>query len=94
MILDGEVMLYKQLRTILPTEIGNLVLDLDYWDCECEDNYIHHIDEKFCPECGNHQEDQPSSRAIKVKYNYNPILTSKQKLRRVPRFVRKLFKAY
>lgn len=42
-----------------------------YWDCECEQNYIHHKNSgNFCPLCGAHEKDQPSSISSEIKYNY------------------------
>jgi len=38
----------------------------DYWDCDCEDNYIHPIEQKYCPICDSHEENYPSSRVNEV----------------------------
>ena len=41
----------------------------EYWDCECDCNYIHKQTENrdgFCNECGAIEEDQPDSRANEV----------------------------
>lgn len=45
---------------------GDIVLNLDYWDCDCEHNYIHPIAQKKCNVCGFLQEDSPSSRQNEV----------------------------
>ena len=37
-----------------------------YWDCECEDNYIHPNTEDKCDRCGAVREEQPNSRKIEV----------------------------
>ena len=43
------------------------VTDPNYWDCECEDKYIHHKSaRKECPKCGTFQEDQPDSRVNEI----------------------------
>lgn len=34
----------------------------DYWDCECETNYIRPMTQKVCPKCGAEEEDCPASR--------------------------------
>ncbi len=47
---------------------GDMTLNLDYWDCECEFGYIHAIDVDYCPICGAHREDQPNSRAEEVEH--------------------------
>jgi len=46
---------------------GGITLNLDYWDCECDDNYIHFKARTNCSKCGAIQEDQPSSRSNEVK---------------------------
>ena len=39
----------------------------DYWDCECEHNYIHKkTDRTICALCGTLEEDQPDSRMGEV----------------------------
>jgi Zn finger protein HypA/HybF involved in hydrogenase expression len=39
----------------------------DYWDCECETNYIHKkTEDTSCVSCGAHHFDQPDSRADEV----------------------------
>ncbi len=47
--------------------VGDIVLNLDYWDCECEHNYIHPIKRQVCKKCDSTQEDSPSSRENEVK---------------------------
>jgi Zn finger protein HypA/HybF involved in hydrogenase expression len=41
--------------------------DPRYWDCECEDKYIHPKSDKKCKKCGAHQDDMPDSRVDEVK---------------------------
>ena len=41
-------------------------LTLEYWDCECEENYIHPISEDACPYCCALQIEQPLSRINEV----------------------------
>ena len=43
-------------------------LNSDYWDCECEDNYIHHISKTDCKDCGAISDEQPFSRQNEVIY--------------------------
>lgn len=38
----------------------------EYWDCECERNYIHHKNQPCCTKCGSIREDCPSSRFDEV----------------------------
>jgi hypothetical protein len=40
----------------------------DYWDCECDDNYIHKkADQLECSRCGATEEEQPDSRVNERK---------------------------
>jgi len=41
--------------------IGDIILNLDYWDCECEKNFIHSINQEECDICGANQAESPSS---------------------------------
>lgn len=52
-------------------QIGDIILNLEYWDCECTQNYIHNISEDRCNICNSHEEDCPPSREEEVrKYIY------------------------
>ena len=46
--------------------LGDIVLASEYWDCECEENYIHTRSEKKCPICGAFRSEQPPSRVNEV----------------------------
>ncbi len=48
-------------------ELGEIKINLEYWDCECEQNYIHSIKEDFCKTCKTLQEDSPNSRCDEIK---------------------------
>ena len=37
-----------------------------YWDCDCETDYIHHSDETICLSCITHREDGPDSHIREV----------------------------
>ena len=39
----------------------------EYWDCECDKDYIHHAHELFCQRCGAFKDDQPDARVDEVK---------------------------
>lgn len=45
---------------------GDIILNLDYWDCECKNNFIHPISHQRCNVCGSEQEESPSSRENEV----------------------------
>ncbi len=47
--------------------VGNIQLTPDYWDCECQHNYIHKKDEITCRICNAFLENQPDSRVDEVK---------------------------
>jgi len=51
--------------------VGDIMLNLDYWDCECENNFIHPISQPMCNICGSEQEESPSSRENEVKLLVN-----------------------
>jgi len=38
----------------------------DYWDCECDERYIHFHQAESCPRCGAHRDSQPDSRVLEV----------------------------
>jgi len=48
-------------------QCGDILLDLDFWDCECRKNFIHPISQSFCPICIADEKDSPSSRANEVE---------------------------
>jgi hypothetical protein len=47
-------------------EDGDIILNLDYWDCECKQKFIHPINEDRCAICGFEQDECPSSRENEV----------------------------
>jgi hypothetical protein len=47
--------------------VGNITLNLEYWDCDCNENYIHSIKEDHCEKCKSKEEDHPNSRENEVK---------------------------
>ena len=49
-----------------------ILLNADYWDCECKSNYIHKKTEKHhCVKCDTYEEDQPDSRQEEVNEYIN-----------------------
>ena len=46
---------------------GDITLNLDYWDCACEHDFIHPIAKSACSICGATQEESPSSRENEVQ---------------------------
>lgn len=38
----------------------------EYWDCECEYQYIHPATSECCQKCGSRREEQPDSRIDEV----------------------------
>ncbi len=37
-----------------------------FWDCECEDDYIHPLHRRECCACGFRREDSPDARLLEV----------------------------
>ncbi len=37
-----------------------------FWDCECEEEYIHPAFEEFCPHCNSRREDAPDARVSEI----------------------------
>jgi hypothetical protein len=46
--------------------ISNIELTNEYWDCECEKNFIHSRLEDSCAICQAERENQPDSRVNEV----------------------------
>jgi len=47
---------------------GVIPTNPDYWDCECEHDFIHKkSDLEECVECGAHQDDQPDSMISEIR---------------------------
>lgn len=51
----------------IETHPDGLATTSDYWDCECEHNFIHARGEGVCLACGATREEQPDSRVDEVK---------------------------
>lgn len=43
-----------------------------FWDCECENNYIHPASDESCILCGAIREEQPDSRVDEVLQQHIP----------------------
>jgi hypothetical protein len=53
--------------------ITEIKTNMDYWDCECDTDFIHSKAKgTFCPKCNTRAEDQPDSRENEIKYQYDP----------------------
>ena len=52
---------------------GVICLNLDYWDCECKNDYIRPIKQQVCKKCDTDQEDSPSSRENEVNFYIHNI---------------------
>ena len=51
--------------------VGDVELTDEYWDCECEKDFIHLRSQESCLICKAEQEDQPDSRVLEVlKYGF------------------------
>ncbi len=47
-------------------DLGDIILTPEYWDCECEKDYIHPKSQKSCKICGAKSHSQPDARANEV----------------------------
>jgi hypothetical protein len=55
---------------MIALQISEIILDENYWDCECESRYIHAKQdnpEAYCILCEAVQADQPDSRVSEIK---------------------------
>lgn len=50
-----------------PIREGEIIFALGYWDCECDESYIHPDNHDHCPVCDAVQDDQPASHAAEVR---------------------------
>ena len=53
-----------------------IILNEDYWDCECEAFFIHPKGLKKCRECGAYADDQPDSRENEVEMLFDMYLAA------------------
>lgn len=53
-----------------------IVLTPDFWDCECESNFIHHKNELRCYICGFEADDCPDARLDEVFQVYQNQMTN------------------
>lgn len=50
-----------------------------FWDCECDEHYIHPKTENYCINCGAIRKDQPDSRVDEVEKYFRITLEENQK---------------
>lgn len=58
------------------TEELNIELSDDFWDCECEENFIHQKSVPICDICNSHQEEQPDSRLEEIEEEIEMLTVS------------------
>lgn len=56
------------------TNSSAIQLTSEYWDCECDNNYIHPKSQKTCEICKSWQESQPNSTVSEVIKSGYPVL--------------------
>ena len=54
----------------------------EYWDCVCEENYIHIKPSNYCPKCGSVESLCPDSWVHEVELLYEPAKDSAISLNR------------
>ena len=47
-------------------QVGEILMTDQYWDCECNKDYIHPNTDDVCTVCHAHRKDQPDSRVTEV----------------------------
>ena len=47
-------------------QVGDIWLTPLFWDCECEDDYIHSASEELCYACNMARGESPDSRVVDV----------------------------
>lgn len=53
----------------------DLVINLEYWDCECKHDYIRALDNVACERCGQTRESSPSSHENEVRKQVKNMLS-------------------
>lgn len=57
----------KQEATVLLEDNSmNPITDENFWDCECEENYIHPKVQRMCVRCGYYHYEMPDSRVYEL----------------------------
>lgn len=52
--------------------------DTDYWDCECDDNYIHKkTSGNYCPHCNQFMEENPDARVTEITKHYHGYVSDR-----------------
>jgi hypothetical protein len=45
----------------------------EYWDCKCDDNYIHKKPRNYCPRCGASESNSSDSWSHEIEKLYNTV---------------------
>lgn len=56
--------------------VGDITLNLHYWDCNCVENYIHPMSKSHCEKCNAREYDCPNSRENEVREYFELISQS------------------
>ncbi len=48
-------------------ELGDITTNESFWDCDCDENYIHSKSMASCPMCGINESEAPDSREDEVQ---------------------------
>jgi hypothetical protein len=51
----------------------NPLFNPEYWDCKCDDNYIHKKPRNYCPSCGASENNSSDSWSHEVETLYNAM---------------------
>jgi hypothetical protein len=60
---------------------GPFYTTLLFWDCECEEEYIHPVTQGICFACNRHREESPDARVNEVfqhayEFDLPPVLVN------------------
>ena len=65
-IIGNHTSAYKNKALVLPTNDDEVQTTPYFWDCECEDKFIHPKSVDMCLACGAASGNQPDSRVSEV----------------------------
>jgi hypothetical protein len=68
---------------------GSVITVQGFWDCACDDNYIHRSRLDECPICGCLQEEQPDSMLDEILIHFSDKLDEDERAEMVEFLMRK-----
>ena len=62
---------------------GDVITVEDFWDCECDNDYIHRKNDESCPVCTCSREEMPDSMLVEVLAEFGDKLTREERIEMV-----------